>query len=211
MPNLPTDLESARALLQAAAQHPDALFRSEALAAIDESGYAQQLTAELLPFLSDTEPLVRVGALEALMFNTEPQVMAHLLGLAIADPEPLVRGYALTNLAYADYSWLKAFLWKAYRNDRSHYVKIRALGGLLRLGETQVYKKLMEYLHVRWHILIINAAQELTLGAARLSPSERTEATQAMRRLLHKTPPPPVSVAEALEACTTSLKNSRAV
>lgn len=34
--------------------------------------------------------------------------------------------YALTNLAYAHYLWLKAFFWKVYRTERSHYVKIHS-------------------------------------------------------------------------------------
>jgi len=181
------------------------MFRWEAIEAVGGSGYASQLTAELLPFLSDAEPLVRVCTLEALMGNTAHEVMTHALGLAVADPDPLVRGYALKNLTCAQYPWLKAFLWKVYRNDRSHYVKIHALSGLLQHGETQVYRKLIEYLQARWHILVINAAQELTLGADRLNPDERAAVVQAMRQRLNDLPEPPVSVVEVLEECLTNL------
>lgn len=206
---LPTDLASARALLLEALQHPDALFRCEAIEAVEKSGYAPELSAELLSFLSDADPLTRVCALEALMFNTAPEVITHTLGLAVADPDPLVRGYALTNLAYTNYPWLKAFLWKVYRTDRSHYVKIHALSGLLQHGEAQVYKKLIEYLQARGHLLVINAAQELTLRADRLSPEARAEVVQAMRRCLETQPP--VSVAEVLEECIAELQGEKTV
>jgi len=81
--------------------------------------------------------------------------------LAIADDDWLVRGWAVMALGSADYPWLKSFLWKVYRRDSSHYVKIDALGALLAQGVDEAYPLLEKYLFSSHYLFVINAAHAL--------------------------------------------------
>lgn len=139
-------LEDAQRLLQAARHFADALERCEAIKQVCAQFDGEALVEYLLPFLNDPNPLVRVNAIDALEGIPQPEIDVHLLGLAIADDDWLVRGWAVMALGSADYPWLEPFLWKVYRRDSSHYVKISALGALLAQGVGKAYPLLEKYL-----------------------------------------------------------------
>lgn len=160
------DIQRLREQLRVAHQISDALARLEALRRILQEGSSKisELTPQLLDFLKDPDELVRTEILQALEGNSDPQVLVHLLGLAVADPDWLVRGWAMTCLSYADYPWLNQFLWQVYKRETSHFVKVRALGALVFRGVQEAVPLLTQYLDSSYHLLVINAAQEL--GAA---------------------------------------------
>lgn len=176
--------ENLRHQLRSARQHPDALVRLETIKWAIQEAEGVDLTSELLEFLGDPDELVRVEVLQVLEGNSEPQVVVHLLGLAVADPDWLVRGWAVTCLSYAEYPWLNEFLWRVYKRDTSHFVKVRALGSLVYRGVSEAAPLLMQYLASQNHHLIINAAQELAAGVGHLPQDLISQLLESMRERL---------------------------
>lgn len=180
------DITSLRERLYHAQQVPDALERLEALKRILQEGRSRvsELTPQLLDFLKDPDELVRTEILHALEGNSEPQVLIHLLGLAVADPDWLVRGWAVTCLSYADYPWLNQFLWQVYKRETSHFVKVRALGALAFRGVQEAVPLLMHYLDSNYHLLVINAAQELGAAISQLPAAVVEEVRRKLQERL---------------------------
>lgn len=176
--------ESLRRQLQEAWQHSDALARMEIIRQVVQEAGEFDLTPQLLEFLADPDELVRVEVLQALEGNCTPQVLVHLLGLSVADPDWLVRGWAVTCLSYAELPWLNEFLWRIYKRETSHFVKVRALGALVFRGVPEAVSVLMRYLAHRDHRLVINAAQELAAGTKHLPPNLVDQVLEQMRERL---------------------------
>jgi HEAT repeat protein len=176
--------EYLRRQLRSARQHPDALVRLETIKGAIQEAEGVDLTSELLEFLGDPDELVRVEVLQALEGNSEPQIVVHLLGLAVADPDWLARGWAVTCLSYAEYPWLNEFLWRVYKRDTSHFVKVRALGALVFRGVSEAAPLLMQYLASQNHRLVINAAQELAAGVGHLPQDLISQLLEQMRERL---------------------------
>lgn len=191
-----------RQQLSLAQQVPDALARLETLKRILQEARSKisELTPQLLDFLKDPDELVRTEILQALEGNSEPQVIVHLLGLAVADPNWLVRGWATTCLSHADLPWINQFLWQVYKRETSHFVKVRALGALVFRGVREAVPVLSRYLDSNHHLLVINAAQELEAAISQL-PSEVVEEVRQklQERLEHWRARSAWGIVEALE------------
>lgn len=198
----PGDVADLRQQLYLAQQAPDALARLEALKGILQvaSSKIPELTPQLLDFLNDPDELVRTEILQALEGNSEPQVLVHLLGLAVADPSWLVRGWATTCLSHADLPWITQFLWQVYKRETSHFVKVRALGALVFRGVREAVPVLSRYLDSNYHILVINAAQELESAISQLPTEVVEEVRQKLQeRLEHWRARSAWGIVEALE------------
>jgi len=198
-------LEDAQRFLQAARHFADALERCEAIEQVCTQFDCEALVEYLLPFLNDPDPLVRVETIDALEGIPQPEIDVHLLGLAIADDDWLVRGWAVMALGSADYPWLESFLWKVYRRDSSHYVKIKALGALLAHGVDEAYPLLEKYLLSPHYLFVINAARALE-DSIDVLERETLEALEGVlrERLAHWRGV--ASVVEALEPCLEAVR-----
>jgi len=190
-------LEDAQRFLQEALHFADALERWEAIEQVCTQFDCEALVEYLLPFLNDPDPLVRVNAIDA--------IDVHLLGLAIADDDWLVRGWAVMALGSTDYPWLEPFLWKVYRRDPSHYVKISALGALLAHGVNEAYPLLEGYLFSPHYLFVIKAAHALE-DSVDVLEREMLEALEGVlrERLVHWRSV--ASVVEALEPCLEAVQ-----
>ena len=201
-------LKDAQRLLQAARHFADALERYEAIEQVCTQFDCEALVEYLLPFLNDPDPLVRVETIDSLEGIPQPQIDVHLLGLAIADDDWLVRGWAVMALGSADYPWLESFLWKVYRRDSSHYVKIQALGALLAQGVDEAYPLLEKYLFSSHYLFVINAAHALA-DSVDVLERETLEALEGVlrERLAHWRGV--ASVVEALESCLEAVQRRK--
>lgn len=198
-------LEDAQRFLQAARHFADALERWEAIKQVCAQFDGEALVEYLLPFLNDSDPLVRVNAIDALEGIPQPEIDVHLLGLAIADDDWLVRGWAVMALGSADYPWLEPFLWKVYRRDSSHYVKISALGALLAQGVGKAYPLLEKYLFSSHYLFVINTAHALQDSVDVLERAT-LEALEGVLRELLAHWRGVASVVEALEPCLEAVR-----
>lgn len=198
-------LEDAQRFLQAARHFTEALERWEAIEQVCAQFDGEALVEYLLPFLNDPDPLVRVNAIDALEGIPQPEIDVHLSGLAIADDDWLVRGWAVMALGSADYPWLESFLWKVYRRDSSHYVKISALGALLAQGVGKAYPLLEKYLFSSHYLFVINAAHALQDSVDVLERATLEALEGVLReRLAHWRGV--ASVVEALEPCLEAVR-----
>jgi len=202
-PKLET-LEDAQRFLQEVLHFADELERWEAIEQVCAQFDCEALVEYLLPFLNDPHPLVRVNAIDALEGIPQLQIDVHLLGLAIADDDWLVRGWAVMALGSTDYPWLEPFLWKVYHRDPSHYVKISALGALLAHGVSEAYPLLERYLFSPHYLFVIKAAHALE-DSVDVLEREMLEALEGVlrERLAHWSA---ASVVEALEPCLKAVR-----
>jgi HEAT repeat protein len=197
-------LQEAKHALHAALSYPDAMDRLETLKQIIEQFNTDALVEELLLFLADPDPLVRCEAVEALEEAARPEVHLHLAGLAIADPDWLVRGWALGGLKDAPYTWVNSFLWTVYRRDRSHFVKISALGTLLYRGVQEAYPLLVEYLFSAHYRFVIQTANALAHAIEQLSPDTLASLREIIQERLQAWRSA-AAVVEALENCLSDI------
>jgi len=183
-------------------------LKSATLQKVAEQNLAYECRYEIMEFLEDPDPIVRVDAVEALEGVKDPYVLLRLVVLALTDPSWLVRGWSTAALGESGEEKLKPVLGKIVRTDRSAFVCLNGWYALVWLGEDAAYSQVLRFLdhtHYRIRVAACNLILNL-IESKKLKPKEITETLDLIRELIAREKV--YSVREAMNECIYNIKNS---
>lgn len=182
-------------------------LKSATLQRVVEQNLAYECRYEIVEFLEDSDPIIRVDAIEALTGVRDPYVLLRLMVLALTDRSWLVRGWATASLGESGEEILSPILGKIIRTDRSAFVRLNGWYALVWLGEDAAYNQVLRFLEHPYY-RIRGAACNLILNlieSKRLKLEEINGTLDLLRELI--TREKVYSVYEAMNRCIHSIEN----
>lgn len=155
-------------------------IRMRAAEKLGEFSRSLRIKARLLELLSDSDPLVRIAAIESLECYLDPDVVLRIREL-LADKDPLVRGYAALALGETGNASLAETL-RARLEEAEPGESVCILSALIRLGHHGLLRDLLEMLRERDYRVRCAVANLLCDLLDVLEKQQRNDVLEALKR-----------------------------